>query len=97
MIFALALLMSTPIFFHTHLHIPEIAPEEGIEPASPQNFAVTDEDVADSPAIADFEQDEVEDYWSHLVFCIEDWNYGGRGKEHPFPKGILISSMQQRA
>ena len=56
-LYMLSFLMASPIFFHSHLHVPNI--------------------VADGGTGSNYEDDE-DDYLSHLVFCIEDWNYHGK-------------------
>ena len=33
---------------------------------------------AEDGSAADAADAAAGNYWSHLVFCIEDWNYGGK-------------------
>ena len=76
LICVLALLMSTPIFLHTHLHVPLIdGANSGEVAAAPVAGERSGEDD-------DYEPHPAVDYWSHLVFCIEDWNYGGEITSH---------------
>jgi hypothetical protein len=78
LIFLLAMLMSTPIYMNSHLHIPELAKSpasetEAREAANAEAYygSQEEEEVVE-------EEEEDENHWSHLVFCIEDWNYGGK-------------------
>ena len=77
LISSLALLMSSPIFLHTHLHVPLIEQQQQTQQfdASAAGTTTINEESGDydspPPTAAPV------DYWSHLVFCIEDWNYGG--------------------
>ena len=83
LISSLALLMSSPIFLHTHLHVPLIEQQQQTQQFddSAAGTTSTNEESGgdyDSPPPTAAPVD----YWSHLVFCIEDWNYGGElGKE----------------
>ena len=66
--------MSSPIFLHTHLHVPLIEQQQQTHQDSQHDNSLGEESSDyDSPPLAAAPVD----YWSHLVFCIEDWNYGG--------------------
>ena len=80
LICVLALLMSTPIFLHTHLHVPLIDGADSGEAAAAAASPVAGERSGEDDD--DYEPHPAVDYWSHLVFCIEDWNYGGEITSH---------------
>ena len=70
--------MSSPIFLHTHLHVPLIEQQQTQQQQFDNSAAGTsvNEDSSDYDSPPPPTAAPV-DYWSHLVFCIEDWNYGG--------------------
>ena len=85
-ILVLSLLMATPIFFHTKLSLPfaEIIVNDTADHTSggseqePETEAAAGTGSDDNGGGGGF---EVKD-WSHLSFCVEDWNFGNE-KEDP--------------
>ena len=74
----LSTLLSLPIFLHSYLHIP------GGNSNSNKAATAKNETLVATASGGDFERsDEEEDEEegeevSHIVFCIEDWNFEGR-------------------
>ena len=92
-LFVTSLLCTSPIYFNSHLHVPSVEVEETEETTEPffsNNVTTTDHNVTtaghnvatvDGIQQIDWQQQmkwaEQERVMREMVFCIEDWKFGG--------------------
>jgi len=58
-----ALLMALPLAYHARIHSPDFN--------AGNNLTVNDTNV-----VVDDDHDDANDDWAHVIFCVEDWQFG---------------------